>query len=338
MNLLVTGATGILGRVLVLELLKQGKSVRATKREMSNLQEVKKSWDFYTDQADEYFKKIEWVEVDFEDLDSLRIALEGIEGVYHCSAKVSFYPKDEAEMFKTNIEGTKNLLYIAEEKSVKKFLFVSSIAVFNKINEKGEIDEESDFDGKKQNSAYALSKYLSEMEVWRAYAEGMNTIIINPGVIIGSGNWGKSSGDLFPSFEKSPFSFSGGTAYVDVRDVAKTAVILMEKEKFGERYIIISENKKYKEVADKIRQFLGKNESVILPKFWLNLGYGLNLALGWLFPYLRIISKENIKMLTEFTPISNKKIIKELNFQFISVKDSLDFHLKNYKNTFSKRN
>ena len=334
---LVTGATGILGRVLVLELLKQGKSVRATKREMSNLQEVKKSWDFYTSQTDEYFKKIEWVEVDFEDLDSLRIALEGIEGVYHCSAKVSFYPKDEAEMFKTNIEGTKNLLYIAEEKSVKKFLFVSSIAVFDKINEKGEIDEESDFDGKKQNSAYALSKYLSEMEVWRAYAEGMNTIIINPGVIIGSGNWGKSSGDLFPSFEKSPFSFSGGTAYVDVRDVAKTAVILMEKEKFGERYIIISENKKYKEVGDKIRQFLGKNESVILPKFWLNLGYGLNLALGWLFPYLRIISKENIKMLTEFTPISNKKIIKELNFQFISVKDSLDFHLKNYKNTFSKK-
>ena len=335
---LVTGATGILGRVLVLELLKQGKSVRATKREMSNLQEVKKSWNFYTSQADEYFKKIEWVEVDFEDLDSLRIVLEGIEEVYHCSAKVSFYPEDEAEMFKTNIERTKNLLYIAEEKSVKKFLFVSSIAVFDKINEKGKIDEESGFDGKKQNSAYALSKYLSEMEVWRAYAEGMNTIIINPGVIIGSGNWGKSSGDLFPSFEKSPFSFSGGTAYVDVRDVAKTAVILMEKEKFGERYIIISENKKYKEVADKIRQFLGKNESVILPKFWLNLGYGLNLALGWLFPYLRIISKENIKMLTEFTPISNKKIIKELNFQFISVKDSLDFHLKNYKNTFSKRN
>lgn len=335
---LVTGATGILGRVLVLELLKQGKSVRATKRKMSNLQEVKKSWDFYTSQADEYFKKIEWVEVDFENFDSLRIALEGIEEVYHCSAKVSFYPKDEAEMFKTNIEGTKNLLYIAEEESVKKFLFVSSIAVFDKINEKGEIDEESEFDGKKQNSVYALSKYLSEMEVWRAYAEGMNTIIINPGVIIGSGNWGKSSGDLFPSFEKSPFSFSGGTAYVDVRDVAKIAVILMEKEKFGERYIIISENKKYKEVADKIRQFLGKNESVILPKFWLNLGYGLNLALGWLFPYLRIISKENIKMLTEFTPISNKKIIKELNFQFISVKDSLDFHLKNYKNTFSKRN
>ena len=142
----------------------------------------------------------------------------------------------------------------------------------------------------------------------------------------------------FPVLKKVRFHLAEGTAYVDVRDVAKIAVVLMEKEKFGERYIIISENKKYKEVADKIRQFLGKNESVILPKFWLNLGYGLNLALGWLFPYLRIISKENIKMLTEFTPISNKKIIKELNFQFISVKDSLDFHLKNYKNTFSKRN
>lgn len=333
---LVTGATGILGRVLVLELLKQGKSVRATKRVQSNLDEVKNSLKYYTDNAEEYFQKIEWKEVDFEDLDSLREALDGVEEVYHCSAKVSFHPKDKTEMLKTNVEGTKNLLYIAEEKLMKKFLFVSSIAVFDKENENGEIDEDSEFDSKQEHSGYAWSKHLSEMEVWRANAEGMKTIIINPGVIIGSGNWGKSSGDLFPSFEKNPFSFSGGTAYVDVRDVAKIAVALMEKEKFGERYILISENKKYKEVADKIRLFLGKTESKIVPEFVLKGAYILNLMLGWLVPALRMVNKVNIKAVTEFTPISHQKIVKELDYSFISVEESLDFHLKNYQDAISQ--
>lgn len=325
---LVTGATGILGRVLVLELLKQGKSVRATRRKQSNLDEVKNSFRYYTDNANEYFQKIEWIEIDFEDLDSLRNVLDGVEDVYHCAAKVSFYPKDITRMMKTNVQGTKNLLYIAEEKAIKKFLFVSSIAVFDKENENGEIDENSEFDNKRRYSGYAWSKYLSEMEVWRAHAEGLKTIIINPGVIIGSGNWGKNSGDLFPNFKKNPFSFSGGTAYVDVRDVAKIAIILMKKEKFGERYILISENKKYKEITDRIRQFLGKSESKIIPEFFLKTVYFLNLTLGWLIPSLKIVNKVNIKVVTEFTPISHQKIVKELNYQFIPVEESLNFHLK----------
>ena len=329
---LVTGATGILGRVLVLELLKKGKKVRAAKRKSSNIEEVKKSWLFYTADAERLFEQIEWVDVDLWDLDSLRAALDGVEEVYHASAKVSFHPKDAQEMLRTNVEGTKNMLYIAEEKQVKKFLFVSSIAVLDEVNENGIIDENSQFNSKEEHSGYAQSKYLAEMEVWRSSAEGMNTIIINPGVIIGTGNWGNSSGELFTTFEKNPFTFSGGTAYVDVRDVAKIAVELMNKNKFGERYIILSENRKYQDLSDIVRLKLGKSKTKILPKPILNFAYWLNVLLGWLIPSLKRVTKSNIEAVTSFTPISNEKIKRELNYNFIPINESIDFHLGNYKN------
>lgn len=326
---LVTGATGILGRVIVLELLKQGKEVRATKRPSSNLKEVRASYRFYTDQPDFYFDKIQWMDVDFEDLDSLREALIGIDQVYHCAAIVSFNPKDDKKLYKTNIEGTKNLLYAVENSSVKKFLFVSSIAVLDGFNENGMMDENSDFNEKLEHSSYAISKHLSEMEVWRASAEGLNTVIINPGLIIGSGNWKKSSGDLISKSSHS-YTFPGGTAYVDVRDVAKIAVELMSKNAFGERFIIISENEKFRLVSDKVRTALGKPKAKLVPEFIYKVLPIISFLLGWLFPILKMLSKTNIETVRNDSRVSNNKIIKFLDYQFIPVSESIDFHLKNY--------
>ena len=326
----VTGATGILGRVIVLELLKRGKSVRAAKRKTSNLEEVCHSYSFYTENSDEFFNKIEWTDVDFEDVESLKKALIGVEEVYHCAAIVSFHPSRRKEMFQTNIEGTKNLLYACENSPVEKFLFVSSMAVFDGLNEKGEVDEDSDFNPKLDHSDYAVSKHFSEMEVWRAAAEGLKVAIINPGIIIGSGNWNSSSGELFTSFEKYPYSMSGNAAYVDVRDVAKIAVELMEQNIFDERFVIISENKKYREVADCIRAKLGLKPSKVLPKSVLRLGYFTNLLLGWLFPKLRMMNKVNLDSVTSEKFVSNKKIKEKLNYGFIPVEESINFHIKNY--------
>jgi len=328
----VTGATGILGRIIVLELLKKGKNVRASKRSTSNLNEVKHSYTYYTENPDDFFNKIEWVDVDFDDIYSLQNALKDVEEVYHCAAKVSFHPRDEKEMYHTNVKGTENLLYACDGSDVKKFLHVSSIAVLDNFNEKGELDETSDFNSKEDHSAYAISKHLSEMEVWRASAEGLNTIIINPGMIVGSGNWGNSSGDIFPTFEKNSFTFSGGTSYVDVRDVAGIAIELMEKNTFGERFILISENKRYADLGKQIRSTLGLKEAKILSKFQLNIGRLANMLFGWLIPSLKIITKSNIEAISALNVISNQKITKKLDYQFIPLTESVDFHLKNYIN------
>lgn len=328
--ILVTGATGILGRVIVLELLKQGKKVRATKRKSSNINDVKHSFQFYTENPEEFFNKIEWIDVDFDDIDSLKTALINVEEVYHCAAKVSFHPDDRKEMYHSNIVGTRNLLFACENSSVKKFCFVSSVAVLDGTDENGKVTEDSNFNPKLHHSKYAKSKHFSEMEVWRASAEGLKTVIINPGVIIGSGNWQSSSGEIFGTFEKFPYAMSGSSNYVDVRDVANIAIALMERNIFGERFLIISENKKLVEVANLIRQKLGKSQAKVLPKWILNVGYVLNLLLGWLIPPLRLLNRINIQAVTSHHLLSNNKIKDRLDYQFIPITESIDFHLKNY--------
>ncbi|MEC5171759.1 NAD-dependent epimerase/dehydratase family protein [Chryseobacterium nepalense] len=328
----VTGATGILGRVIVLELLKKGRNVRAAKRATSNLDEVKHSYSFYTENPDDFFNKIEWVNVDFDDIQSIQDALKGVDEVYHCAAKVGFNPDDATEMYHTNVKGTQNLLYACENSEVKKFLHVSSVAVLDIDNENGELDEDSDFNPKDDHSAYAISKHLAEMEVWRASAEGLNVVIVNPGMIIGSGNWGKSSGDIFPTMEKNSFTFSGGTSYADVRDVAEISVQLMEKSIFGERFIIISENKRYAELARQIRKELGLKEAKVLSKFQLTMGILANMLFGWLIPQLKMVTKSNVEAISQMKTISNKKVKERLNYTFIPLEETIDFHLKNYIN------
>ncbi len=327
---LVTGATGILGRVIILNLLQKGKNVRALKRKSSNVDDVRNSYQFYTDQPEEFFNKIDWIEADFEDISSLENILKGVEEVYHCAAKVSFHPKDRREMYHMNLGGTKNLLYVCQNSTVKKFCFVSSTAVLDGLNEQGEIDEDSNYNPKLDHSSYSKSKHFSEMEVWRSSAEGLSVVIVNPGVIIGSGNWNSSSGELYKTFEKFPYAMSGSSSYVDVRDVANIAIQLMEKEIFGERFILISENKKSADIANFVRKKLKKSPAKVLPKSFLQIGYFVNLLFGWLFPSLKIISKINIETVTSNFVLSNKKIREKLNYTFIPVDEALDFHLKNY--------
>lgn len=329
---LVTGATGILGRVVALELLKRGKKVRAAKRSGSNLQEVRDSYRFYTEDPDAVFNAIEWVEVDFDDLTSLQNALENVDEVYHCAAKVGFNPKDEKEMYHTNTKGTTNILYACEQSSVKKFLYISTVAVLDNFNEQGELDEDSDFNSKEEHSAYAISKHMAEMEVWRASAEGLNAAIINPGMIIGSGGWSQSSGQIFSVFENNRFTFPGGSAYVDVRDVAEIAAELMDKNIFGERFIAVSGMKTYEEIGKAIRKKLGLKEPVVLKKSQLGIGRVFNVLLGWLIPPLRMVTKSNIAAVTSFNTISGRKLEDRLNFRFIPVNESLEFHLNNYIN------
>ncbi len=329
--ILVTGATGILGRMIVLELLKSGQQVRAAKRKFSDLAEVQDSFKFYTENYKELFQKIVWVDLDFQDIDSLSNALSGIDQVYHCAGKVSFHPDDRQEIYQLNIEGTKNLLYACQSAKVKKFCFISSVAVLDGVDENGLLTENSEFNSKIPHSAYAKSKHFSEMEVWRSSAEGLQTVILNPGVIIGSGNWQGSSGQIFKTFETQKWATSGYTSYVDVRDVANIAVMLMDSNSAGQRFIVVSETVKTSVVADLIRKQLQLSASKIIPNNVLKLGRVLNILLGWLISPLRLLTKTNIEAVTGHQKISNQKVKDLLQYQFIPVKESLSFHLQNYR-------
>ncbi len=327
--ILVTGATGILGRVITLELLKLGKNVRAAKRISSNVDEVRRSFRFYTENPDTWFDRIEWVDMDFEDQESISRALEGVEEVYHCAAKVSFDPRESREVYHTNIDGTRNLLYAVDGSLVKKFLFVSSVAVLDLPNDKGEFDENSEYNPKTDHSAYAVSKHFAEMEVWRAMAEGLNAAIVNPGMIIGSGNWEQSSGNMFSTFAKYPFAFSGATSYVDVRDVAAISVKLMEKNILGERFIVVSESKTFEEMSNAVRTRLQRSKVKVIPDAVLKSLRFLKIF-SFLFPQFKMLNRANIEAVTGHSRISGEKIRKRLEYRFLPVSESLDYHLNNY--------
>ncbi|SDE03965.1 NAD-dependent epimerase/dehydratase family protein [Riemerella columbipharyngis] len=335
---LVIGATGILGRTIVLELLKQGKAVRAAKRLHSDTEDVRKTFMQYDKNGEKFFSNIEWVDVNFDDLDSLRKAMDGVEEVYHCAAIVSFNPKNKKNMYHTNINGTKNILYISSEKNVKKFLFVSSIAVLDGANEKGFLDENSNYNSKLLHPYYTVSKHFSEMEVWRAGAEGMNVCIINPGIIIGSGNWGKSSGTMFSTLMKIKYTTQGVIGYVDVRDVAKIATELMNKNIFGERFILISENKSYQEVSDFVRGKMNLKKAAVVSSSVLRAVGKLASLVSWAIPLLRAVNLANINALITDGKVSNEKIKNLLDYDFIPVEESLEYHLNHYLNHKEKLN
>jgi dihydroflavonol-4-reductase len=186
--ILVTGATGFLGSELISQLLLRGEKIRAIKRATSRIPPIL---------AEQ--KNIEWFNADILDYFALLEAMDGISHVYHCAALISFNPKDKKEMLKVNVEGTSNLLNICIEKNIQRFLHVSSIAALGESKKGNLITEKNHWEFGSGQSAYSISKYKSEMEVFRAAAEGLKAVIVNPSIIIGKNAGKEGSGQLFES-------------------------------------------------------------------------------------------------------------------------------------------
>ncbi len=259
----VTGGTGLVGSHLLYDLLSAGKSVRVLKRPTSNLKGVKKVFAYYTDKADELFDQIEWVEGDILDYHSLEELLVGTTEVFHCAAIVSFHPNDRDSMLNNNVKGTANLINAALHNQVKKFCHVSSIAALGKTQDGTEINEETYWIPSKQKSGYSLSKFFSEMEVWRGIEEGLEAVIVNPSIILGPGNWDIGSPKLFQAIWKGlKYYTKGETGFVDVRDVTTAMIHLMTDRNFeqtkNQRFILNAGNMSYQDFFYKIADSLQK--------------------------------------------------------------------------------
>lgn len=249
-KILITGATGFIGAYLVRQLLQLGyTNLRCTKQPSSSLQLLK-------DVAD----KVEWVNADLLDMPALEVTMDGMQQVYHCAAIVSFQEKDNQKMLKINAEGTANVINLALDFGIEKLVHVSSIAAIGRKANDPNIDEQTAWKDADDNSPYGISKHQAEVEVWRGIAEGLNAAIVNPANVLGSGFWqGRTStGQIFHNIWKGlRFYPKGGTGFVDVRDVVRFMVLLMESDISGERYILSGENLAFKQVFDEIADVLG---------------------------------------------------------------------------------
>ena len=188
------------------------------------------------EEARKLFHQIEWKVADLNNIPQLTEAFVDVQHVYHSAALVSFDPADEQELRKVNIEGTANIVNLCISCKVYKLCFVSSIAALGNITNADKIDETGKWNPEGKHNDYAISKYGAEIEVWRGTQEGVNAIIVNPGVIIGPGFWNSGSGKIFKKIDSGlSYYFPKVTGFVGVQDVVKSMIILMNSENVNEQ-------------------------------------------------------------------------------------------------------
>jgi nucleoside-diphosphate-sugar epimerase len=255
---LVTGATGLLGTHVMLELLQRGEQVRALKRHNSDVDTVEKIINFYKPQSG-LFERINWVTGDVNDVDSLMQAMEGVRDIYHCAAIVSYHKADRQQMYKNNVDGTANVVNAALQMQVNKLCFVSSVAALGKVKAGDWLDENSEWKDSRFNTHYGITKNLSELEVWRGVQEGLNAVIVNPGFIIGPGQFDRSSASVFKKIDEGLSYYPpGGTGFISAIDCAAIMYKLMQGSASNERYVAVSENLPMKDLFENIAIALGK--------------------------------------------------------------------------------
>lgn len=332
--ILVTGGTGLLGTHLLIELSKGDEKIRALKREHSNLTLVEKIFCFYNaENGKQLFSKIEWVDGDINDVVALEDAFIGVDTVYHCAAVVSFDPKDYNRIDKINREGTANVVNCCLDANINKLCHVSSTAAIGRTKESEIITEKNSWKNTPENSWYAISKYNAEREVWRGIEEGLNAVIVNPCVILGPSDWNSSSSSLFQTSAKGLKYFTeGGNAFVDVRDVVTCMIALMKKNISAERYLIISENLKFKQVFEIMaKEFGTKIPYKKVSKRLSNFGWKWEWWRTKLFGGKARITKETARAAHQTYCYDNSKIKKELGIEFISVEDSVKNAVRFFK-------
>lgn len=311
---LVTGGTGFLGSVLIAQLLDRGLQVRATKRESSRIPP-----DLDNKPG------LKWVEADVQDFHSLEKAFEGVQQVYHCAAKVSYQPADRAPMHRINVQGTANVVNLCLHQRIR-LLHVSSIAALGEAKNGQETTEADLWEYSRDQSAYSVSKYESEMEVWRGIAEGLDAVIVNPSLIVGRSAGSRGSGQVFHLLYKGLRFYPGGSVgLVDVEDVARAMILLMEHPSVsGARFIVNNVNMAHVEMLSLSSKYLGKRAPSIRAT-------PLMLEAAWRFARLfarlsgkkATLTKESARVSGRQLRFSNKKLTETIELDFKPIEQTL---------------
>jgi nucleoside-diphosphate-sugar epimerase len=325
--ILVTGGSGFFGRHLVRHLSAEGRKVRA-------LYNSRKP-----DGALAALPGVTWQTADLLDVYDVEAVMQGVTDVYHCAAIVSFDPRKREEMLYFNPESTTNVVNQALEQGVRKLVFVSSVSALGRGGEQAEINEDAEWGESKYNSAYALSKYLAEMEVWRGIGEGLCAGIVNPGIMLGEGDWAASSAQLIKlAWDEFPFYTKGVTSWVDVRDVVNAAVMLMDSDIEAERFIVSAGNFAFRDIFTMMAGSLNKRP----PRYYAN-PLLTGIARRWhgvkssLSGTQATITKETARNAHGFSFYNNSKLIKALpGFAYTPMEETIGQMARSFINSYKK--
>lgn len=322
--ILVTGGTGLVGSHLLYHLSLENDKIRAIYRTEKSLEKVKKVFSYYTSD-EQFFSKIEWFQADITNVPSLIPAFLGIKYVYHCAAFISFNPKDYIEMRKINIHGTAIIVNLSIDAKIEKLCFVSSIAAVGDSLKGDIITEECEWNKELDNSGYSITKFGAEMEVWRASQEGIDVVIVNPGVILGSGFWNSGSGKLFTQvYNGFKYYTEGITGFVVVQDVVKSMIQLMNSEIINERFILVADNKSFKEIFFLIADAFGKKRPSIKIKPWQTaIFWRISSLLSFIIGKESLLSKYSAKSAHSISEYSSDKIKEIIDYKFEPIEESI---------------
>lgn len=329
--ILVTGGTGLVGAHLLYFLLKEEKKVRAVYRSKEAIEKTKEVFSFYTDDA-ALISKIEWFKADITDVPAMIPAFVGVKKVYHCAALISFNPKDYVAMRKVNIHGTAIIVNLSIDAKVDKICYVGSIASIGDSLKGNLITEENEWNKEADNSGYSITKFGAEMEIWRASQEDVDVVVVNPGVILGSGLFTSGSSEIISKIAKEfKFYTEGITGFVGIRDVVKAMILLMESPIKNERFILVSENKSYKEIFFLIADALHKKRPTLKIKpYQTEVAWRVFGLLSKITNTAPLLSKYSAKSAHNVSRYSSKKIEEQLHFQFEDITDVVKRVCSNY--------
>jgi len=325
----VTGGTGLVGAHLLFELTLAGKRVKALKRKTSDLQQVLKTFSYYSETPKEFFDRIEWVDGDILDYFTMENILQGVTEIYHCAAIVSFDSKERQKMIANNVEGTSNIVNAAIENGVKKICHVSSIAALGRLDNQQFITEETNWVPSKKISGYSESKFFSETEIWRGIEEGLDAVIVNPSIIFGPANWEIGSAKMFKTiWNGMKFYTKGITGFVDVKDVVRAMILLFDEKNFettkNQRFLLSAENLTFQNVFCQIADAFGKPVPEIYASgFLLKLAWRAALLKGWITRKSPEITREVVASSHAINNFDGSKIVKQLNFEYLPVSTSI---------------
>ncbi len=303
----ITGASGLLGSYLIRQLISESQQVVALYRNGKG--------NLTKEEAD----KVEWVRGDIFDVCLLQDVMNDCRRVYHCAGLVSFSPGRAGDLMKINLEGTANVVNAALETGIEKFVHVSSVAALGRKRNNQVVTENMRWDDQSNPSVYGKTKYLAELEVWRAVAEGLNAVIVNPVIILGKGNWETGSSATFRNaYNEFPWYTEGVSGFVDAYDVANAMVQLMESEIVAERFILSAENWTYRDLFTTMANGFGKRPPHRKVEPWMaSLVWRIERVKGILTGKEPLLTRETAETAQQKVNFDNSKILNALQgFRF----------------------